>query len=76
MGKHIDIIPEGYIPGEDLWTEHKQLSSDFELHNIRNNTHHPNTISMKDDIKEINEKEHHAAPRAAHGHDESITANK
>ena len=51
MGKHIDILPTGYIPGESFWTEQKPSSSDAELHNMRNMTHHPNAISIEQDIK-------------------------
>lgn len=31
-GKHTDIIPGGYIPGEARWVEYKQYSNDRSIH--------------------------------------------
>ena len=36
-GKHIDIVPGGYIPGEAHWREPKPLTSDFDVHNLNLN---------------------------------------
>ena len=51
MGKHIDIVPSGYMAGESFWMEQKSLSSDSELHNMRNMTQHPNAITIEQEIK-------------------------
>jgi hypothetical protein len=39
------------MAGESFWMEQKSLSSDPELHNLRNMTRHPNTITIDQDIK-------------------------
>ena len=67
MGKHTDIVPSGYMAGESFWMEQKSLSSDPELHNLRNMTRHPNTITIEQDIKQIDAKEHNAPPEPVVG---------
>ena len=52
-GKHIDIVPKGYIPGEQLWIDYKQSNNpDYELHNTKN-LNQPGNVIRSDEVPSL-----------------------
>ena len=62
-GKHIDIVPKGPIPGEQLWVEPLSLNNDFELHNINCNPK-PENVWEAEEIPALQEAKAEAKEKA------------